>query len=324
MEQFLQISDFLEYIGPKCIGPAHEDLLKFKDTTPTFPFICSKAYADKIIQAQDPAPLLYQILPQLIENQDVPGFVDDPVGDLPAVEKAAPSLPFVLQKYTGRALVMTTSTCGLHCRFCFRRNYPYTPIPNIHTLLKDWLQDHSDIWEIILSGGDPLMLSQTKFEEVVKVIEECKSVSTLRIHTRLPIVRPDLIEKHLPTLSLIPQHLKAVMVIHANHPDELDQSSKKFFEQLRNQGWTLLNQSTLLHKVNDTPQTLAHLCRKLFDQGVLPYYLHQLDHAKGVAHFEVSDKLANQLIEEIRKVLPGYLVPKLVREIAGEPSKTPL
>jgi KamA family protein len=177
---------------------------------------------------------------------------------------------------------------------------------------------------VILSGGDPLTLGPGTFRELIEAIAMHPSVTTLRIHTRLPVMRPDLVMQHFELLRELPARFSCVLVSHVDHADELDEESATVFAQLRFSGWTLLNQSVLLRGISDDAAKLNALCRKLFEQGVLPYYLHQLDHANGVAHFEVSDDEARKLIAEIRTKLPGYLVPKLVREIAGEKSKTPI
>ena len=190
--------------------------------------------------------------------------------------------------------------------------------------VSNWLDTHSDVWEVILSGGDPLTISPGAFRDLVESIAAHPSVTTLRIHTRLPVMRPDLVMQHFELLRELPTRFNCVLVSHVNHADELDDESAALFTHLKICGWTLLNQSVLLKGVNDDSDKLTTLCRKLFEQGVLPYYLHQLDHANGVAHFEVSDERARELIAEIRTKLPGYLVPKLVREIAGEKSKTPI
>ena len=308
---FTQLPEFFEYIGT-----AAPDNL---DRSPKFPFLCSRHYADLIKKAAHPEALLREILPTKEELESVPGFVDDPVGDLPAAKSDC-----IIQKYDGRALVVSTATCGVRCRFCFRKNYPFQNIPDVARQVSDWLDTHSDIWEVILSGGDPLMLGPGEFRDLVEAIAMHGSVTTLRIHTRLPVMRPDVAMQHFELLRELPARFECVLVSHVNHADELDEESQIVFGQLKYSGWTLLNQSVLLKGINDSAETLEKLSRKLFVQGVLPYYLHQLDHANGVAHFEVSDENARALIEEIRKRLPGYLVPKLVREIAGEKSKTPV
>ncbi len=317
---FTQIDDFLEYLGPDFATLiANDPDLCGLDHAPTFPFYCSRHYANLIKNAKEPKALLREVLPTKAEYEDAPGFVMDPVGDLPAGKSEC-----VIQKYDKRALIVTTATCGVRCRFCFRRNYPFQSTPDIALEVGSWLDTHSDIWEVILSGGDPLTLSPEKFQALVEAIADHSSVTTLRIHSRLPVMRPDLVQQHFEFLRDLPARFDCVLVSHVDHPDELDEESLNVFGQLRYSGWTLLNQSVLLKGVNDDACTLEKLSRKLFEQGVLPYYLHQLDHAKGVAHYEVSDEKAKSLIEEIRTKLPGYQVPKLVREIAGEKSKTPI
>ncbi len=318
VKAFTHISDFLEYLGENFNGFTSEALEKL-DKSPAFPFHCSKHYADLIKKANEPAKLLREVFPSTDELIDVPGFVTDPVGDLPASKSEC-----VIQKYDRRALIMTTSTCGVRCRFCFRRNYPFQNTPNIAQEVNNWLDVHTDIWEVILSGGDPLTLSPDTFRDLVETIAMHASVTTLRIHTRLPVMRPDLVMQHFELLRELPARFDSVLVVHVDHPDELDEESQMVFGQLKYSGWTLLNQSVLLKGINDEATTLEKLSRKLFEQGVLPYYLHQLDHAKGVAHFEISDERAHELIAEIRTRLPGYEVPRLVREIAGEKSKTPV
>ena len=317
---FTQISDFLDYLGKDfAVNFAKSDVLANLDPTPKFPFLCSRHYADLIRNAADPTALLRQILPKKEELKKVDGFVDDPVGDLPAGKSDC-----VIQKYEQRALIVSTATCGVRCRFCFRKNYPFQNIPDVARQVSDWLDTHTDVWEVILSGGDPLTLGPGDFRELVESIAMHPSVTTLRIHTRLPVMRPDLVMQHFELLRELPARFNSVLVSHVNHADELDSESATLFAQLKFSGWTLLNQSVLLKDVNDSTDKLTALCRKLFSQGVLPYYLHQLDHANGVAHFEVDDDTARALIAKVRTKLPGYLVPKLVREIAGEKSKTPL
>ena len=317
---FTQIPEFLEYLGTGCAEAIANTATPDKlDLSPKFPFLCSKHYADLIKKASEPEALLREILPTRDELANVPGFVDDPVGDLPAGKADC-----VIQKYDRRALIVSTATCGARCRFCFRKNYPFQSNPDVAKQVSDWLDTHSDIWEVILSGGDPLTLSPGKFRDLVEAIAMHGSVTTLRIHTRLPVMRPDLVMQHFELLRELPARFECVLVSHVDHPDELDEESQIVFGQLKFSGWTLLNQSVLLKGVNDNAKTLESLSRRLFMQGVLPYYLHQLDHANGVAHFEASDETALSLVAEIRKRLPGYLVPKLVREIAGEKSKTPI
>ncbi|WP_297946551.1 KamA family radical SAM protein [uncultured Fibrobacter sp.] len=317
---FTQISEFFDYLGADQAASITEVLAPATlDSDPKFPFICSRHYADLIKKSAEPEALMREVLPLMAEREKVPGFVDDPVGDLPAGKSDC-----VIQKYDKRALVVSTATCGMRCRFCFRKNYPFQNIPDIAGHVGNWLDTHTDIWEVILSGGDPLTLGPGEFRDLVETIAVHGSVTTLRIHTRLPVIRPDIAMQHFELLRELPARFECVLVSHVDHPDELDEESQMVFGHLRFSGWTLLNQSVLLKGVNDNAATLEKLSHKLFTQGVLPYYLHQLDHANGVAHFEVDDDRARELIAEIRTRLPGYLVPKLVREIAGEKSKTPI
>lgn len=289
-----------------------------------FSFFVSRHFASKIRKGDPNDPLFREILPTEEENRIVEGFSDDPVGD--AMSEKAPG---ILQKYKGRVLVEPTFACSLHCRFCFRRAEARRAPENFPVRLSEWLLQHPDISEVILSGGDPLMLPRQSFEALIDGILPHENVRTLRIHTRIPVTYPQALSESgktslLEPLRKVAQKKKLVVVTHVDHPRELDDSSRAVFDSLRKLGAHLLNQSALLKGVNDSAEILGELSQALFDQGVLPYYLHQLDHATGVAHFEISDAKALQIMEELRNSLPGYLVPKLVREIAGEKSKRPI
>ncbi|HWU77916.1 MAG TPA: EF-P beta-lysylation protein EpmB [Rhodanobacter sp.] len=274
------------------------------------------------IRRNDPTdPLLLQVLPQLAELEQAPGFVVDAVGDLDA--RAAHG---VLHKYEGRALLIASGSCAINCRYCFRRHFPYAEemaaAGQWRRALEHLRQDHS-INELILSGGDPLSLATAKLEDLSRGLAELPHVTRLRIHTRLPVVLPERIDDAFQQwLAALP--LQKVVVLHANHANELDASVDTACMRLRAAGATLLNQSVLLRGINDDAGALAELSERLFAAGVLPYYLHQLDRVQGVAHFEVDDASALALVEALRTRLPGYLVPRLVREVAGEPSKRPL
>lgn len=267
-------------------------------------------------------PLLLQVLPQLAENREVTGFVRDAVGDLDARGDARG----VLHKYRGRALLLASGACAINCRYCFRRHFPYAEeaaAANQWREALDWLAEHPEIDELILSGGDPLALADSKLKELFGALGELSHVRRLRIHSRLPVVLPERIDSEfLRLLDTVPQ--QKVMVIHANHANELDATVAVACGRLREAGATLLNQSVLLAGINDDEDVLAALSERLFAIGVLPYYLHQLDRVAGTAHFEVPDRRARQLLEALRHRLPGYLVPKLVREVGGEASKRPL
>lgn len=266
-------------------------------------------------------PLLLQVLPQLAELDQAPGFVADAVGDMGS--RAAQG---VLHKYEGRALLVASGSCAINCRYCFRRHFPYgeemAAAGQWRQALEHLRQDHS-LNEVILSGGDPLALSNSKLDELTRGLSRLSHVTRLRIHTRLPVVLPERIDAPLLAwFKALP--LQKVLVLHANHANELDASVGAACARLREAGVTLLNQSVLLRGINDNADDLQNLSEGLFAIGVLPYYLHQLDRVQGAAHFEVDDAMALALMDRLRGKLPGYLVPKLVREVAGDPSKRPL
>lgn len=266
-------------------------------------------------------PLLLQVLPQLAELDQVPGFINDAVGDMDA--RAAHG---VLHKYHGRALLIASGSCAINCRYCFRRHFPYgeemAAAGQWRKALEHLRRDNS-ISELILSGGDPLALTTPKLEELSRGLIDIPHVIRLRIHTRLPVVLPERIDAPLLAwLKSLP--LQKVIVLHANHANEIDASVDEACGRLRDAGVILLNQSVLLRGINDTVTALAVLSERLFAAGVLPYYLHQLDRVQGTAHFEVEDAPALDLVECLRARLPGYLVPRLVREVGGEACKRPL
>jgi len=246
------------------------------------------------------------------ENAKASGYKKDPVGDREAEIESG-----ILQKYKGRLLVMASSKCAVQCRFCFRKNMQKKSIPNLPEKLHKILNKDKSIKEVILSGGDPLMLSnnelQTFFNAIPKPIK-------IRIHSRIPTVLPS---RFTPTLQSLFKQLgnRLIFVAHINHPDELNKKSEKIFRRLSKYGITLLNQSVLLKGINDNTKILAELSEKLFSQRVLPYYLHQLDKAQGTAHFEVPIKKAKEIFKELKETLPGYLVPRFVREVKGKKSK---
>ena len=266
-------------------------------------------------------PLLLQVLPQLAELEHAAGFTMDAVGDLAAREAQG-----VLHKYQGRALLIASGSCAVNCRYCFRRHFPYgdemAAAGQWQQALEHVRQDRS-INELILSGGDPLALATSKLEELSRGLAGVPHITRLRIHTRLPVVLPERIDTAFTEwLRALP--LQKVVVLHVNHANEFDTSVDAACASLRETGATLLNQSVLLRGINDAADTLIALSERMFDAGVLPYYLHQLDRVQGTAHFEVTDDRAQSLIEDMRGRLPGYLVPKLVREVGGDPSKRPL
>jgi len=278
-----------------------------------------RSYVDRMARGDINDPLLRQVLPIAAELENAQGFLSDPVGD--ALAKADNG---IIQKYQQRALLISTGACGVHCRYCFRRHFPY----NDELAAKgrwqqslQWLAQHRDIQEVILSGGDPLSLTDQKLLPLMQGLAELPHVHTLRLHTRQPIVLPNRVTANLiDTLKRSGKQL--VVVLHANHANELDESVANAMEKLHLAGIQLLNQSVLLAHVNNQADALVNLSRRLFAIHVLPYYLHCLDRVQGSAHFEVPESEALALQAAISAQLPGYLVPKLVREEAGKPAKT--
>lgn len=268
----------------------------------------------------DPAdPLLRQVLPLDAEMQPAPGYSADPLreGDTMPV-------PGLLHKYRGRVLLTVTGACAVHCRYCFRRHFPYgeaNPGAEQWHAALTYLHGNPDIHEVILSGGDPLSLTDDRLAALVERLDAVPHLRRLRIHTRLPVVLPERIDARLLDW-LGGTRLTPVVVIHANHPREIDTDVARACRRLAETGATLLNQSVLLRGVNDDARVLAMLSETLLRAGVLPYYLHQLDPVQGAAHFAVPDAEAHRLWGFLRDALPGYLVPRLVREIPGEAAKT--
>ena len=272
------------------------------------------------MRAGDPNdPLLRQVLPLAEESQPVAGFISDPVRDL--AHQIAPGL---LQKYYGRALLVTTGVCAVNCRFCFRRHFPYSQTPHA---LQQWepamaqLEADDSIQEVILSGGDPLTLTDSWLSSLADRLAEISHLQRLRIHTRLPIVLPERVNHEL-LAWLRAGRLRPIVVLHTNHPNELDDSSAEAIARLVHAGVLTLNQAVLLRGINDNADTLCELCMRLVDLRVQPYYLHQLDPVAGAAHFQVPERTGRRLIAELRRRLPGYAVPRYVCELEGQPSKT--
>ncbi len=283
-----------------------------------FAFKVPRGFAARMRKGDPRDPLLLQVLPQPAELERVAGFDDDAVGDLDAVVAHG-----MLHKYRGRALLIAAGSCAVNCRYCFRRHFPYAgEIAAAGGWREAIARARADasIRELILSGGDPLVLSTQKLTDLTDALRGLQHVIRLRIHSRLPVVLPERIdEAFCAWLAALP--LQRVVVLHANHPNELDASVGAACARLRAAGATLLNQSVLLHGINDDADVLAELSERLFALGVLPYYLHQLDRVHGTAHFEVPDARAEALLGTLRARLPGYLVPRLVREVPGEASK---
>jgi len=266
-------------------------------------------------------PLLRQVLPLGEELEFTAGYSLDPLQEMHSM-----AAPGVLHKYHGRVLLTLTGACAVHCRYCFRRHYPYSEANAARQSAQaavDYLQQQLDVEEIILSGGDPLSLSDNRLQGLVARLTAIPHLKRLRIHSRLPVVLPERVDQRLLNWISTPR-LRVVLVIHCNHANEIGASVRDAMDKLRAAGVTLLNQSVLLRGVNDELDALVELSERLFEAGVLPYYLHLLDPVQGASHFAVSEPTGRQLVDAMRARLPGYLVPRLVREVPGEASKIPL
>lgn len=266
-------------------------------------------------------PLLLQILPQKQEQLSAPGFSADPLN-----EQQYNVCPGLIHKYHGRVLLTAAVSCPINCRYCFRRHFPYDEnrlTPSNWSPALDYIGNDKSIREVILSGGEPLLLNDRHISQLLSQIESIPHVSQIRIHTRYPIVVPQRLTNDL-CARLIESRCKIALVLHSNHPNEIDIHVKHHLQALAQSSVTLLNQSVLLAGINDSRQTLAELSEKLYDAGVLPYYLHATDPVEGTVHLQVNDKQAQQLALELSEVLPGYLVPTLVREVSGRLAKTRL
>jgi len=283
-----------------------------------FPLRVPRGFVARMRRGDPRDPLLRQVLPLAEECLTAPGFVTDPVGDSEAMRT-----PGLLQKYPGRVLLTATGACAVHCRYCFRRHFPYAeanPGADHWRAALDCIAADDSVTEVILSGGDPLTLSDRRLKEFTDALAAIPHVHRLRLHTRLPVVLPERVDHGL-LAWLGGVRLPTAVVIHANHARELDGDVRAALARLRAAGAVLLNQSVLLRGVNDAAEALADLSETLFDVGVLPYYLHLLDRAQGAAHFDVDEVRARVLMDALRARLPGYLVPRLVREVAGAPAK---
>jgi L-lysine 2,3-aminomutase len=301
-------------LGPEWLAPARAAARRF-------PLKVPRGFVARMQHGDPYDPLLRQVLPLGAELDEVPGFVTDPVGDL-----AARSGPGVLHKYQGRALLVTTGACAVHCRYCFRSHFPYEAENASRAGFGpalDAIRADPSIGEVILSGGDPLTLADRRLAELFTGLRAIPQVRRIRLHTRLPIVLPERIDAaFLATWSALP--LQKVIVVHANHAREIDDTVRTALAALRATATTVLNQAVLLRGVNDRVGDLAALSEALFEAGVLPYYLHVLDRVAGAAHFDLPRDTAQGLAAELAARLPGYLVPRLVQEEPGAAAKTVL
>ena len=302
------LADFLE------LNEEQRAQLVFK---PEFPLQVPLRLAQKMAKGTLNDPLVRQFLPLRQELQLQANFALDPVCDIDFKEEGK-----ILQKYEGRVLLVCTSACAMHCRFCFRQHFPYETSRSFAKELA-WIEQDLSIHEVILSGGDPLSLSEETLSELIEGLAKLPHIRRIRFHTRFPIGIPERIdEDFLNLITNTPQQI--YFVIHCNHPRELDNDILDRLKALQRLGCIILNQAVLLQGVNDDVHTLKQLCEQLANHGILPYYLHQLDRVQSSTHFEVDEERGRILLGEISKQLPGYAVPKYVREVAGEPHKTPL
>ena len=286
-----------------------------------FPLRVPIPFVERMTVGDAADPLLLQVLPLLAEKVQQPGYSTDPLDEL-----NASSAPGIIHKYHGRVLLITTGACAVHCRYCFRRHFPYQDHQQSPSQWReglDYIRQDASIVEVILSGGDPLVQGNERLGSLFDLLGAIPHLRRIRIHTRLPVVLPQRIDAGLLQI-LANTRLHCAVVIHSNHPAELDAAVAQGLGALRQVGVTLLNQSVLLRGINDDAGTLGSLSEKLFQMGVLPYYLHLLDAVAGSAHFDVTEFTARQIYRELLDRLPGYLVPKLVRETPAHSSKTPI
>ena len=300
------------------LGLPHAEHDAVATATRDFPVLVPESFLRRMRPGDPHDPLLLQVLPRPEENDSPTTFSIDPVGD--SMARIAPGL---LHKYRSRVLLIAASACAVHCRYCFRRHYPYEEDPkgldDFEPALDAIVAD-STIREVILSGGDPLTRTDTWLGQLVSRIAAIGHIEQIRLHTRLPIVLPDRVDDAL-LAWLTGTRLQPVVVLHSNHPQELTAEVPEAIDRLRAAGIPLFNQAVLLRGINDSEEILTELSRRLLRLGVVPYYLHQLDRVVGSAHFEVAESVGVRLIEQLRTTLPGYLVPRFVREMPGGSGK---
>lgn len=315
-QAFKRPKDLLDYLELGHLWQPESDLAHS-----AFRTLVPLPFAQQMKKGDINDPLLLQVLPVAEELSPIPGYTEDPLG-----ESDANPLPGIVHKYHGRILVIFASGCAVNCRYCFRRHFPYADnqlsTRQLDSIIK-YLQQHPEVDEVILSGGDPLIAPDGRLARFCQQLNDLPQVSRLRIHSRLPIVLPQRVTHSLIDAITWPQ-LETVMVVHCNHPQELSNLTQQALNRLRQANIHLLNQTVLLKNVNDAEEIQIELSKKLFKQGAMPYYLHLLDKVAGAAHHDVNETTAIALVTQMRHKLPGYLVPKLVREQAGMQSKTPV
>ena len=280
-----------------------------------------RAFVDKMRVGDANDPLLKQVLPDQQEQIKVTGYVADPLA-----ENAHNPIKGMLHKYESRVLLTLTGACAIHCRYCFRQHFDYSanmPTSNAEADIIRYITAHPEVNEVILSGGDPLNVTNRRLFAWLELLEAMPQLTTIRLHTRLPIVIPERLDDDL-LARLAQSRCHIVMVIHCNHANEIDERTAGALHRARMAGITLLNQTVLLAGINDSVALQVALSQRLFNAGVLPYYLHLLDKVAGAAHFDSDERSAIALYWSLLAVLPGYLVPKLVRELPNRPFKVPI
>lgn len=306
------------------------DLLRYLEIDPdgleesvldphNFPVRVPLFFADLMKKGDLNDPLLLQVLAKTEENLERENFIEDPLDEASFTATAG-----LIHKYKNRVLLVAHQSCAVHCRYCFRRHFPYSDqrlsSENRDTAL-DYIRNNQDINEVILSGGDPLNLADQKLTEWLDRLEQIEHVKTVRLHTRTPVVLPDRLTNEL--IDLLSRSTKSIVIVfHINHGQEISELFTQQIKKLKRSGATLLNQSVLLKGVNDRVDTLVELSQKLWSVGILPYYLHLLDNVAGAAHFRVEPATAEMLWRELQREVSGYLLPRLVQEIPHRPSKT--
>lgn len=321
-----RLDDLLDILGLEEVQLADGRRARRGEAQKQFPLRVPRAYVERMVPGDADDPLLRQVLPLGDEMLDMAGFVADPLEEGPASP-----IPGLLHKYAGRVLMVTTGACAIHCRYCFRRHFPYAEhrSESRGDLLDPWraaldyIASDASIDEVILSGGDPLSLNDDKLSHLAAALDAIPHLRRLRLHTRLPVVHPARVDDRL--LDWLGKgRLQKVIVFHVNHGNEIDGNVGQVATELRQVGVTLLNQAVMLRGVNDSVDALVNLSQNLFDVGVLPYYLHMLDKVRGAAHFEVEEDKAQRLFQGLLARLPGFLVPRLVREVPAASSKVPV
>ncbi len=309
-----QPNELLDYVGIKAnsIGYSQRAIEQFPVRIP-------HAFADRIQRNNPDDPILRQVFPYLDEENEHEGYVNDPLS-----ESNVQPVQGLLQKYNSRVLSITTGACAIHCRYCFRRHFPYqeSSANGIHLKQSvDYIQADNSIKEVILSGGDPLTLSDRRLIELCQSLSQIDHIKRIRFHTRIPVVLPArLSEELIKTLNSIGKTL--IFVLHINHANEIDDAVINNIKLLRQFNILVLNQSVLLKGINDSTETLIALSERLVENQVTPYYLHLLDPVAGAAHFNVDEQQAKKLIKEMHASVSGYLIPKLAKEEVGKAGKT--